>query len=260
MLQPMSCLNNQLIMMAMESSKEPDQAGTTMLVAAGIGGASFTCPSQGEQPPGMKCTLTTTCPSLAKSKMTTACTYNGIKMDPITAYQDIPNPLHCDQSYMDMMKPMMCANNELTMMTMEALKGHDQAGATKLVAAGFTCPMQGEQPQGMKCTVTTTCLSLAKSKMTTTCTYNGIEMDPITNYQDMPNPLHCDQSYMDMMKPMMCANNELMMMAMEGFKEPNQAWTTLLVVAGSAGASGALMMLALLRAWRFTARGPVLLG
>merc|ERR1740139_1793786 len=164
MLQPMSCLNNQLIMMAMESSKEPDQAGTTMLVAAGIGGASFTCPSQGEQPPGMKCTLTTTCPSLAKSKMTTACTYNGIKMDPITAYQDIPNPLHCDQSYMDMMKPMMCANNELTMMTMEALK------------------------------------------------------------------------------------------------EPNQAWTTLLVVAGSAGASGALMMLALLRAWRFTARGPVLLG
>jgi len=164
-----------------------------------------------------------------------------------------------------MLRPAGCLGNRLIMMAMESSKEPDQAGTTMLVAAGiggasFTCPSQGEQPQGMKCTLTTTCPSLAKSKMTTTCTYNGIEMDPITNYQDIPNPLHCDQSYMDMMKPMMCANNELMMMAMEGFKEPNQAWTTLLVVAGSAGASGALMMLALLRAWRFTARGPVLLG
>jgi len=133
------------------------------------------------------------------------------------------------------------------------------AGSAAASGASFTCPskMQGASP-GFTCTMTMTCLSAGQARSTTTCAFQGTNMDPHSNDQPT-NGIPCDQ-YLGMVKPMMCANNEFIATALEDFKEPGQAWTNTLLVAGSAGASGALVMFALLRSRRFTVREPVLLG
>merc|ERR1711865_60555 len=174
-------------------------------------------------------------------------------MDPQVTDQPT-NGVPCDQ-YLGMVKPMMCANNEIMAMALEKKATLVVAGSA---AASFTCPAAMKGSPGLKCTTTMTCLSAGQARSTIACAFQGTNMDP--QVTDQPtNGVPCDQ-YLGMVKPMMCANNEFMATSLEGFKEPGQAWTNTLLVASIAGASGALLMFALLRSRRFTVREPVLLG
>merc|ERR1719162_1094941 len=132
-----------------------------------------------------------TCLSAGQARSTTTCAFQGTNMDPHSNDQPT-NGIPCDQ-YLGMVKPMMCANNELMAMALEKKATLVVAGSAAASGASFTCPSKRQRASpGFTCTLTMTCLSAGQARSTTTCAFQGTNMDPHSNDQPT-NGIPCDQ-------------------------------------------------------------------